>query len=509
MSETDVFASAKKLADAVLYEGYLLYPYRASAAKNQVRWQFGVLAPNAWSQSGGPEPWEQQAQCLFEPEDGAVLELRLRFLQVQAKRVEARGGDGTFSPVETLTVDGTQHITWEEAVEHQLDYRFPVSDLAAEEATLALKIPGGEDPPETITAPDGGVVGRILRSRQQLQGLLRVSAEPIPSPFGAVRLTVRTENLTPYDGHPDNRRDAMSYSFVACHTLLALTPPGHGRFVSLLEPPEWARADAKACENLHAFPVLVGDRQRRDVMFSSPIILYDWPQIAPESPGDLYDATEVDELLTLNIMTMTDDEKAEARATDPRARAIIDRVDAMPQELLDRLHGAVRYLRDVTGDNGAAGRSAPVEGIPQIGTGTDGIPVYGEQRPFGADFDDRRPAGYANGEPGAGQGDPAQPWWEQEARFKPDTDTVVINGVAVGAGAKVVLRPGARRSDAQDMFLAGKVADVQAVFSDLESKQFLAVTLEGDPGADIQVENGRFLYFAADEVEPVNGEVRA
>ncbi|HEU5002184.1 MAG TPA: hypothetical protein VFW71_05320 [Actinomycetota bacterium] len=506
----DIFALAKKMADAILYEGYVLYPYRASAAKNQVRWQFGVLAPNAWSQSGGPEPWEQQVQLLAEPEDGAVLQLRLRFLQVQAKRVEERRGDGSFSPVETLTVGGTQHITWEEAVEHQLDYRFPIADLAADEATIALKIAGGEDAPESVSDAEGGVAGRILRRRQQLQGLLRVSAEPLPGPFGAYRLRLRIENLTPYDGSPDDRRAAMSYSFIACHTLWALTPARHGRFISLLEPPAWAKAEAQACENLHAFPVLIGDRQARDVMFASPIILYDWPQIAPESPGDLFDGTEVDELLSLNIMTMTDEEKKEARATDPRAKAIIDRVDAMPQELLDRLHGAVRYLRDVTGE---------LDDIPEFGTGADGLPVYGEERPmsgrsapgsavFGREFDDRRPAGYQNAT--APAPDPAQPWWEQEANFKPDTDTAVINGVPVAAGGKVILRPGTRRADAQDMFLAGKVADVQAVFYDLENKQFLAVTLEEDPNADLQVENGRFLYFAADEVEPVvSGEVPA
>ena len=78
------------------------------------------------------------------------------------------------------------------------------------------------------------------------------------------------------------------------------------------------------------------------------LFLYDYPQIAPESPGDLYDATEIDEILTLRTMTLTDEEKREARATDPRAAAIIDRVDDMPPEILDRLHGAVRYLRAAT-----------------------------------------------------------------------------------------------------------------------------------------------------------------
>jgi hypothetical protein len=194
-------------------------------------------------------------------------------------------------------------------------------------------------------------------------------------------------------------------------------------------------------------------------------------------------------------MTLTDEEKAEARATDPRAAAIIDRVDGMPQEIMDRLHGAVRYLRDVTG------RPAR-EAVPEFGTSADGVPVFGEHRPFGDEFADRRPAG-----------DPSPMWDPQnDPSVNPDTDTVTIDGVVVAKGAKVRLRPGNRRSDAQDMFLAGKVADVQAVFHDLEDKMFLAVTLEDDPNADIQIQHGRFLYFSPDEVEavaPRNPEVDA
>jgi hypothetical protein len=234
-------------------------------------------------------------------------------------------------------------------------------------------------------------------------------------------------------------------------------------------------------------------------MLSSPITLYDWPQIAPESPGDLFDATEIDEILILRTMTLTDEEKAEARATDPRAAAIIDRVDDMPQEIMDRLHGAVRYLRDVTSG------SPRQDAVPEFGTGADGVPVFGEHRPFGEEFAERRPSEFsgrlraASGESSVG----SSPMWDpaNDPSVNPDKDTVNIGGVLVAKGDKVVLRPGTRRSDAQDMFLAGKVADVQAVFHDLEDKMFLAVTLEEDINADIQIEHGRFLYFSPDEVE--------
>ncbi len=80
-------------------------------------------------------------------------------------------------------------------------------------------------------------------------------------------------------------------------------------------------------------------------MLSSPIILYDHPEVAPESQGDLFDATEIDEILALRVLTLTDDEKDEARRTDARAAAIVDRIDAMSPEVWARLHGAMRPLR--------------------------------------------------------------------------------------------------------------------------------------------------------------------
>lgn len=504
------FEDARKVADAVLFEGYVLYPYRASAAKNRVRWQFGVVAPKAWSTAGGPEPWEQQTQCLLEADDGAVLELRVRFLHVQAKVVEVLSGPegpegpgdngaGEFTPVETVTVDGTSLITWEEAVEQMIDVAVPVDRLLAGAETIPIEVEAAADEPELVHDATGALAARVLRSRQPLRAKLTLSAERLDGPFGAIRLTVRTENLTPYEGDPDARKEAMSHSLVACHTLLGLSPERAGRFISLLEPPEWAKLAAETCSNLHTFPVMIGDRGREDVMLSSPITLYDWPQIAPESPGDLFDATEIDEILILRTMTLTDEEKAEARATDPRAAAIIDRVDDMPQEIMDRLHGAVRYLRDVTSG------SPRKEGIPEFGTGADGVPVFGEHRPFGEEFADRRPA--ESSLEGALTGPSAHatssPMWDpaNDPSVNPDTDTVTIDGIPVAKGAKVRLRPGARRSDAQDMFLAGKVADVQAVFHDLEDKMFLAVTLEEDPNADLQIEHGRFFYFSPDEVE--------
>ena len=109
--------------------------------------------------------------------------------------------------------------------------------------------------------------------------------------------------------------------------------------MSLTDPPERLRDAAASCRNEGLWPVLVGEPGERGTVLASPIILEDHPRIAPESPGDLFDGGEIDQLLILNILQLTDEEKAEARATDPRVREILDRSEALsPQELM-RLHG--------------------------------------------------------------------------------------------------------------------------------------------------------------------------
>jgi hypothetical protein len=115
--------------------------------------------------------------------------------------------------------------------------------------------------------------------------------------------------------------------------------------VSLLEPDESLSELASSCQNVGAWPVLVGAPGERDTMLASPVILYDYPQIAPESPGDLFDGTEIDEILALRIMTMTDDEKREMRNSDARARKILERTESLPMENLLKLHGTLREMR--------------------------------------------------------------------------------------------------------------------------------------------------------------------
>jgi hypothetical protein len=457
------FEAARAIADTLLYEGYVLYPYRASAKKNQVRFQFGVVAPRAYAEavgtedkpavvSGAAEPWRTRTEVLVEPGDDADVAVLLRFLQLQARTVERRTADG-FEPVAELEAGGTHLVSWDEAVEQTVELVVPVAGLLAGQRVEAFSFPDGE---EIEDVPGGDA--RVVRRRWPLAGRVVLTAEEIPGPYGVVRLRLDVENLSDWtaDDPVGARDEALRRALLSAHSLIGVT---RGRFISLVDPPEWARSLVQSCDNRHTWPVMLGD-----VMLSSPIILYDNPEIAAESPGDLYDALEIDEILSLRTLTLTDEEKAEARATDPRAARIIDRVDTMSSEILSRLHGALRSVEPRLVEE----------------------PVPGKE--------------------------PDVPWWDPgaDSSVDPDTDSILVAGVPVSRGTRVKLRPGrqlddpngARRlTDGQDLFYDGRIAVVQGVYFDVDGAEYLAVSLEDMP--DIDLAHGRFLYFNPEEVEPL------
>ncbi|MDP9110228.1 MAG: hypothetical protein M3M96_01145 [Candidatus Eremiobacteraeota bacterium] len=327
------FAAARAIADTVLYEGYLLYPYTASARKNQQRWQFGVVVPRAYAAGGTGDCATMQTEVLV---DGAgpdcAVDVVVRFLHVQTRDVQVLR-DGKFQTVERAEIGGSQYITWEEAIEREVPCRF---ELGSGPLEVPVEIPASRL--EEALQEGDVLAGRLVRETQPLRGRIRIEASKQAEDLQ--RLHVRIENDSELMG--EGRTAALRTAFLSCHTLLAID--GTGLFVSLMDVPEKLKAAAKACVNEQTWPVLVGDATRDSrygpMMLSSPIILYDYPINAPQSEGDKFDGTEVDELLNLSILTMSDAEKAEARATDPRAKTLIDRAQAMSSEHFAQLHGA-------------------------------------------------------------------------------------------------------------------------------------------------------------------------
>ncbi len=492
---------ARQVADAILYEGYLLYPYRASAQKNQERFQFGVLMPAAYRAVDEHEPSAAQTECLLECPPDATVTVVARFLQVQRRTAAAGSAADGFRPVSSLQVGGIEHTPWDEAAECEQQAVAPIAGLLAGETETRFTVPGGTEH-EDLAGPGGEPAGRLDRQREPLQGVIRLSAERTPGPYGALRLRVVLENRTEPPGPLARRADGLPYALIAAHCLIAV--PG-GRFLSMTEPPEWAAAEVGRCVNTATWPVLAGPPDCTELMLSSPVILYDHAEIAAESAGQLFDSTEIDEILTLRTMTLTDEEKRAARATDPRAAELLDRLDHLPPEMLERMHGAIRYLNPA--GNPATGTGIAPEwpgAVPEWSEPPEGEPAAG--RPA-----EGQPAPGGPAEGGGAEGDPVvagqAPWWDPGAdrSVSPETDHVVIDGVRVARGSRVRMCPGRRRADAQDLFLTGRTALVEAVLFDVDGHAHLALLPDDDPDADIQRGQGRFLYFAPDEVEPLGG----
>lgn len=356
----------EKIADAVLYEGYILYPYRPSAVKNQQRWNFGALCPETYSVAQrGTENWTMQTECLVEGGENTTVDLKVRFLHLLVRevgqrvddcqlpasacshyQVEPSGSKSHYAAVGSLEVNGRLCQTWQEAVEREVVVSAIPLNNAGEPTKQKFSFPQSKTVEPLRDDVSGKVVGVIVRRQQAIEGVVEVRIDDVSSKAGIkspLRLTVRILNRTRFENAESRSRDeALMRSFVSTHTILNVDK---GEFVSLLDPPDSFQLAAAECSNIGTYPVLVGAEGARDCMLSSPIILYDYPQIAPESAGNLYDGTEIDEILTLRIMTLTEEEKREMRGADDRARQILERTETLPMEQLMKMHGAMKGVK--------------------------------------------------------------------------------------------------------------------------------------------------------------------
>jgi hydrogenase maturation protease len=288
------------IAAAVLYEGYLLYPYRATAIKNKQRWNFGVLYPQPYAeQQSGSDAWSLQTECLVRAPAEAIPSVRVRFLHVVARTVEGQSCQGAME--REITLPG-----------------FQLSQLTSRPVGRRFVFPPEEN-------------------QQSVEAAVEIEAVQLDSDLYKMRTSIF--NTVAFSGA--TRDNALLHSLVSTHTILGID---RGEFVSLLDPPDELRDWVAGCENSGTWPVLVGEEGQRDAMLSSPIILYDYPQIAPESPGALFDGTEIDEILTLRILALTDEEKVAMGRVDERARQILERTESMPPEQFMKMHGVLRGI---------------------------------------------------------------------------------------------------------------------------------------------------------------------
>jgi hypothetical protein len=398
-----------KIVNAVLYEGYILYPYRASSKKNQrERFTFGRIYPQEYSNTqNGREPFLMQTECLVRNEShDAVIEITVRFLQPLAR------------------ITGEE--IWLEAIEREVKLA-PISLNPAIEQVHRFTFPAAQSVDKEVTRNNEMICGRIELKTLRLE-------QPV------IKISARIFNETPVPIDMDNQDAVLMRTFASTHTILHA--PG-GKFVSLLGPDPDCIELVGACRNIGTWPVLVGDKEKQehDTMLSSPIILYDYPQIAPESAGQLFDSTEIDELLTLRVQTLTDREKIEMQRVDEQARKILERAENLRPEDFLKMHGTLREVRKTNEE-------------------------------------------FFN---------PAQ-----------RRDSAAVNGVTLKAGDRVRIRP-KQRADVMDIALEGKIAIIEAVEEDVDKNVHFAVVLEDDPGKDMGMMRhiGHRFFYGADEVEPL------
>jgi hydrogenase maturation protease len=346
----------EQIADAVLYEGYMLYPYRPSSVKNQRRWNFGVLCPPSYCElQPGSESSFMQTECLLRVDESTRVTVKVRFLQIVQRligRLKDADGDGTESEdqslefVDRLELDGRVYQPWQDAVERTLPYEGLDPATLGSSSHLDFNLFEGNSL-EYLQDAERRRQGAILRQWQTLSGTVQIQAKICRDDI--VKFTVRVENCSRF--HPgggddfSGREAALPFSLVSAHAILGAEK---GEFISLLDPPAGLEDLAAQCENKGAWPVLAGEDATS--MLASPIILYDYPAIAPESPGNLFDSTEIDEILSLRILTLTEDEKREMRESDDRARELLERTESMPDEQFIKLHGVLRGLGPIKGE---------------------------------------------------------------------------------------------------------------------------------------------------------------
>ena len=394
-----------------------------------------------------------QTQCLLRSRgEMPTLEVRVRFLHPMARTVgllsapvpelPANIEPGSFSLVPELRIDDKLYQTWQEAIEREARTpRQPLDSLANQMLSVPFQFLGSLafDP---IRDGQSQVIGAIIRRQQSVQGTINIAVQRVDREV--FKINVNIENHTPVSQSDLNQQEeVLMRTFASTHTILE---SDRGEFLSLMDPPE-AYAEATAtCSNVGTWPVLVGDKEKGETstMLSSPIILYDYPEIAPESPGEFFDGTEIDEILALRVLTMTDQEKWEMSQVDEHARQILNRTEALPEEDFWKMHGTIR-----------GNKFSPED------------------------------------------------FFNPNTRL----ENVMVKGRDLMVGDRVRISPHGR-ADVMDLALQGKIALIESIEQDAENRVYLALVLEEDPGKDLGMlrQPGHRFFYGLNEVEPLFGD---
>ncbi len=397
-------SSVTALVDSLLYEGYALYPY-TPGVKNATPTPFGIVYPPGYAEAQPAAYSKARLEAALEAGPEAELSGSVRFLQA--------AGEG------------------HKGIERRLEIGpLKLADLARETARLEFEF-------EDENAP--GV----------LRGRVAMRAELLSADLARVKLCIHNDGAIPGGAEAEaeaTRGEALHWSLLSTHPLLEVS---EGKFVSPLERDGEAGAAAEGCEPLNTFPVLVGDDDQ--AVLGAAIVLPEHPELAPESLGNLFDNTEIEEALLLHVQVLSDEEREQIGGQDPAVKEMIARADATTPEQMETLHGRLTFSEPQDEEGQTNG------GPPKPPPGLDEIPGEAETN---------------------------------------------LNGAQVRRGDTIVLRPGTE-GDVYDKILHGRTATVERIYRGYDERVYLGVTVDDDPGQDLLRDTGRYLFFFADEVELV------
>ena len=277
-----------RLVDSLLYEGYALFPYTPGAAKNSMPTPFGIVYPPGYARLGSHTFDLIRIECVLEHEPGARVSGTARFLQASGERHE-----GVPRRVEVGTA--------------------PVEKLLGEGAGTEFSFGG---------------------AGSAISGRARLRAERVDAGVTRVRMCVHNTSELEMPGEELDRPTALLSSLLSTHLLLAADG---GRFVSPLERFGALGEAVAECRNVNTWPVLASDSD--DAVLGAAIFLPDHPKVAPESLGNLFDNTEIEEALLLHVQTLSDEERASISGQDPAVREMIERAEKATPEQMMSLHG--------------------------------------------------------------------------------------------------------------------------------------------------------------------------
>jgi hypothetical protein len=391
----------KAISRAILYEGCVLYPYRSSAFKNQrPGWGFGALLPPTFVAANSHERDYFASQILALAKEDAEVCVDVRFLQLSDNEKD------------------------DAPVERNIAFSGRLGDLHGEYILRTFAYPAA-------------AIGEA-----NVIGFAALGAEELMPEIFKLMLRVRNCSSLPQIETPDRDR-ALRQALLSAMAIITIEHSGE--FVSLLDPPEQLRDAAAICRQTGVFPVLAGDPGERRAVIVSPIVLEDFPQIAAESAGDFFDSSEIDEMLTLRLLTLSESERQEIQSTSA-GNKILSRTETLPPEMIRKLHGVFR----------SRGSSTGVE-----------VREFEEFEP---------------GEP---------------------VSTVEIAGAQLRKGDRVRLWP-KKSADIFDLALRGRLATIESLERTLEGEVSVAVTVDDDPGQDLGAlrQIGHRFFFRPDEIEP-------